>query len=37
MVLHTEPIEEEILDDARGQNLRVLELEVAGPVTVERG
>ncbi|MTD98313.1 MULTISPECIES: homoserine kinase [Corynebacterium] len=37
MVLHTEPIEEEILDDARGQNLRVLELEVAGPVSVERG
>lgn len=37
MVLHTEPIEEEILDDARGQSLRVLELEVAGPVTVERG
>lgn len=37
MVLHTEPIEEEILDDARGQNLRVLELEVAGPVIVERG
>ncbi|WP_308606652.1 homoserine kinase [uncultured Corynebacterium sp.] len=37
MVLHTEPIEEAILDDARGQNLRVLELEVAGPVSVERG
>lgn len=37
MVLHTESIEEEILDDARGQNLRVLELEVAGPVSVERG
>lgn len=37
MVLHTEPIEEEILDDARGQNLRVLELEVVGPVSVERG
>lgn len=37
MVLHIEPIEEAILDDARGQNLRVLELEVAGPVSVERG
>ena len=37
MVLHTEPIEEAILDDARAQNLRVLELEVAGPVSVERG
>ena len=37
MVLHTEPIEEAILDDARGHNLRVLELEVAGPVSVERG
>ena len=37
MVLHTEPIEEAILDDAREQNLRVLELEVAGPVSVERG
>ena len=37
MVLHTEPIEEAILDDARCQNLRVLELEVAGPVSVERG
>ncbi|MDK8763880.1 homoserine kinase [Corynebacterium sp. MSK218] len=37
MVLHTEPIEESILDEAREQGLRVLELEVAGPVTVERG
>ena len=37
MVLHTEPIEESILDEAREQGLRVLELEVAGPVSVERG
>lgn len=37
MVLHTEPIEESILDEAREQGLRVFELEVAGPVTVERG
>lgn len=37
MVLHTEPIEESILEEAREQGLRVLELEVAGPVTVERG
>lgn len=35
MVLHTEPIDEEILEDARSQELRVIELEVAGPVTVE--
>lgn len=32
LVLHTEPIEASILDDARAQGLRVLELEVAGPV-----
>ena len=37
MVLHTEPSEESILDEAREQGLRVLELEVAGPVSVERG
>ena len=37
MVLHTDPIEESILDEAREQGLRVLELEVAGPVSVERG
>ena len=37
MVLHTEEIEESILDDARAQGLRVLELSVAGPVTAERG
>ncbi|MDO5031961.1 homoserine kinase [Corynebacterium sp.] len=36
MVLHTEPVEESILDEAREQGLRVLELEVAGPVKVER-
>ena len=35
MVLHTEPIDAEILDDARAQGLRVIELDVAGPVTVE--
>ena len=37
MVLHTEEIEESILDDAREQGLKVLELTVAGPVTAERG
>ncbi|WP_408930402.1 homoserine kinase [Corynebacterium sp. YSMAA5_1_F9] len=37
MVLHTEEIEESILDDAREQGLKVLELSVAGPVTAERG
>lgn len=37
MVLHTEEIEESILDDAREQGLKVLELNVAGPVTAERG
>lgn len=35
MVLHTEPIDAAILDDAREQGLRVLELSVAGPVEVE--
>ncbi|WP_293769631.1 homoserine kinase [uncultured Corynebacterium sp.] len=35
MVLHTEPIDPKVLDDAREQGLRVLELEVAGPVRVE--
>lgn len=35
MVLHTEPIPEAVLDDARDQGLRVLPLEVAGPVEVE--
>ena len=34
MVLHTEPIEESILQDAREAGLRVLPLEVAGPVEV---
>ncbi|MCQ9340145.1 homoserine kinase [Corynebacterium phoceense] len=33
-VLHTEPIDAAILDDARAAGLRVLELEVAGPVEV---
>lgn len=37
MVLSTEPIHEKILDQAREDNLRVLELEVAGPATVEVG
>ncbi|AKE38942.1 Homoserine kinase [Corynebacterium camporealensis] len=32
MVLHTEPIEDAVLDEAREAGLRVLELEVAGPV-----
>ena len=34
MVLSTEPIEEQILEDARTAGLRVLNLEVAGPVQV---
>lgn len=34
MVLSTEPIEEKILDDARAAGLKVLNLDVAGPVTV---
>lgn len=32
MVLHTDPIPEKILDSAREAGLRVLELDVAGPV-----
>ena len=35
MVLHTDPIPEAVLDDARDQGLRVLPLEIAGPVEVE--
>lgn len=35
MVLSTEPIEEKILEDARASGLRVLRLDVAGPVRVE--
>ena len=35
MVLHTEDIDESILADAREQNLRVLDLAIAGPVSVE--
>ncbi|MBK4142256.1 homoserine kinase [Corynebacterium macginleyi] len=35
MVLHTEDIDESILNDAREQGLRVFDLTVAGPVRVE--
>ncbi|WP_311523447.1 homoserine kinase [uncultured Corynebacterium sp.] len=35
LVLITEPIEPALLDDARAAGLRVIELEVAGPVTAE--
>ena len=35
MVLHTEDIDESILADAREQNLRVIDLAIAGPVSVE--
>lgn len=35
MVLHTEDIAEELLQSARDQGLRVLELSVAGPVEVD--
>ncbi|MBD0854732.1 homoserine kinase [Corynebacterium striatum] len=35
MVLHTEPIDENILRDAREAGLRVIPLEVAGPVEVK--
>lgn len=35
MVLHTKPIPDALLDDAREQGLRVLQLEIAGPVDVE--
>ncbi|MFW9195744.1 homoserine kinase [Corynebacterium striatum] len=35
MVLHTEPIDENILRDAREADLRVIPLEVAGPVEVK--
>ncbi|MCF4006937.1 homoserine kinase [Corynebacterium uropygiale] len=35
MVLSTEPVDAAVLDDARSAGLRVLELEVAGPVQVE--
>ncbi|APT92779.1 serine kinase [Corynebacterium phocae] len=35
MVLHTDPIDQDVLEDARKQGLRVLELEIAGPVEVE--
>lgn len=36
MVLHTDPVDLKILDDARDSNLRVLELDIAGPVEAER-
>ncbi|MDK8822664.1 homoserine kinase [Corynebacterium coyleae] len=35
LVLITEPIDHALLDDARAAGLRVIELEVAGPVTAE--
>ena len=35
MVLCTEPVDEAILDEARAAGLRVLDLEVAGPVKAE--
>ncbi|WP_297588578.1 homoserine kinase [uncultured Corynebacterium sp.] len=35
LVLCTEPVDDEILDEARDAGLRVLELEVAGPVKAE--
>lgn len=35
MVMHTEDIDSALLDDARAQGLRILELSVAGPVEVE--
>ncbi|MDY3127898.1 MAG: homoserine kinase [Corynebacterium sp.] len=35
MVLHTKPLDEDLLSAAREQGLRVLELTVAGPVKVE--
>ena len=35
MVLSTEPIEQKILDAAREDGLRVLELDIAGPPTAE--
>ena len=35
LVLCTEPVDDEILDEARESGLRVLELEVAGPVKAE--
>ncbi|GAB3076423.1 homoserine kinase [Corynebacterium aquatimens] len=35
MVLHTEPVDPKILDDAREAGLRVLELDIAGPVSAE--
>ncbi|AWB83820.1 homoserine kinase [Corynebacterium liangguodongii] len=37
MVLSTEPVPEKILDSAREAGLRVLDLEVAGPVTSSLG
>lgn len=37
MVLSTEPVDPKILDQAREDDLRVLELEVAGPVKVDSG
>lgn len=36
MVLSTEPVDAKILDQAREEGLRVMELEVAGPVTVDK-
>lgn len=35
MVLSVDPVDESILDEARAGGLRIIELEVAGPVTVE--
>ena len=35
LVLSTEPVEEALLQEARDRGIRVEELTVAGPVTVE--
>ena len=35
MVLSTNPVEESLIEEARGRGMKVLELGIAGPVEVE--
>jgi len=35
MVLSTNPVERSLVEEAQGRGMKVLELDVAGPVTVE--
>ena len=35
MVLSTNPVEESLIEEARGRGMKVLELGIAGPVEVD--